>query len=128
MKQMPRLGEQEMQILKFVDEHGPISVRGAAEHFEQTQNLARTTVLTVMERLRKKGFLSRSQVDGVFQYTAKVEAGDVLSNKVSEFIEKTLGGSLSPLVSYFISSEKLSKDEIDQLKELAAKLDAKGKS
>lgn len=127
MKAMPSLGEQEMHILKYVDAQGPISVRKVAEHFEHSHQLARTTVLTVMERLRKKGFLSRSQVEGVYQYTAKVEAGDIVSNKVSEFIEKTLGGSLSPLLSYFASSEKLSAQELAQLKELAAKLDQEKK-
>ena len=125
MKKMPRLGEQEMEILKFVNERAPIAVREVAEHFEKTKNLARTTVLTVMERLRKKGFLSRIQVEGVFQYSAKFETGDVLSSKVSDFVEKTLGGSMSPLLSYFISSSKLSDTEISQLKDLAAKLDKK---
>lgn len=126
MKKMPRLGEQEMEILKYVNEFAPVAVRDVAEHFEKSKGLARTTVLTVMERLRKKGFLSRSQDDGVFKYSAKFETGDVLSSKVSDFIEKTLGGSVSPLLSYFISSDKLSQEEITQLKNLAAKLDQKG--
>ena len=125
MKKMPRLGEQEMEILKFVNEQAPVSVRDVAEQFEKSQGLARTTVLTVMERLRKKGFLTRAQVEGVFQYSAKFETGDVLSSKVSDFVEKTLGGSVSPLLSYFISSSKLSDAEISQLKDLAAKLDKK---
>lgn len=125
MKKMPRLGEQEMEILKYVNESEPVAVRDVAEHFEKTKKLARTTVLTVMERLRKKGFLTRSQVGGVFQYSAKFETGDVLSSKVSDFVEKTLGGSMSPLLSYFLSSDKLSDDEIAQLKHLAAKLDKK---
>lgn len=123
MKKMPRLGEQEMEILKYVNEQAPVAVRDVAEHFEKVQGLARTTVLTVMERLRKKGFLSRSQVNGVFKYAAKFETGDVLSSKVSDFVEKTLGGSVSPLLSYFLSSDKLSEEEIKQLKSLAAKLD-----
>ncbi|KYG62430.1 methicillin resistance protein [Bdellovibrio bacteriovorus] len=126
MKKMPRLGEQEMEILKYVNECAPVAVRDVAEHFEKSKGLARTTVLTVMERLRKKGFLTRSQVDGVFKYSAKFETGDVLSSKVSDFVEKTLGGSMSPLLSYFLSSDKLSDEEINQLKTLAAKLDQKG--
>lgn len=126
MKKMPRLGEQEMEILKYVNERAPVAVRDVAEHFEKSKGLARTTVLTVMERLRKKGFLTRAQADGVFKYSAKFETGDVLSSKVSDFVEKTLGGSMSPLLSYFLSSDKLSDEEINQLKTLAAKLDQKG--
>lgn len=123
MKKIPSLGGQEMDLLKYITERAPVSVRDVAEFFEKEKGLARTTVLTVMERLRKKGFLSRAKVDGIFQYTAKMETGDLLSHKVSDFIERTLGGSVSPLLNYFMANSKLSRAELEQLKELAAKLD-----
>lgn len=125
MKKIPSLGEQEMDILKYIDACSPISVRDVAQHFELEKKLARTTVLTVMERLRKKGFLARSQVDGVFKYSSKIETDTLLANKISDFVEKTLGGSVGPLFNYFLSSTKLSAKEIDQLKEMAAKLEEK---
>ncbi len=123
MKKIPSLGEQEMEILRYIGEHSKTSVKDVAAHFEKEKGLARTTVLTVMERLRKKGFLSRSQIDGIFKYSAKIETAEVMTSKVSDFIEKTLGGSISPLFNYFLSSSKLSKEEISKLKELAAKLE-----
>lgn len=123
MKKTPSLGEQEMDILKYVDAHSPISVRDVAQYFETERNLARTTVLTVMERLRKKGFLSRAQLDGVFKYSSKFETSDLLSSKISDFVERTLGGSISPLFNYFISSSNLSADEIKKLKEMASMLE-----
>lgn len=123
MKKIPSLGEQEMDILVYVGANSPISVRDVAQHFEQEKQLARTTVLTVMERLRKKGFLGRTQIDGVFKYTAKIETGDILSSKISDFVEKTLGGSVGPLFSYFISSSNLTDEEIQNLKELVLKLE-----
>ncbi len=125
MKKIPSLGEQEMELLRYVSENAPVSVRDVALHFEAERNLARTTILTVMERLRKKGFLSRARMDGVFKYHAKFETGDVLRSKVSDFVEKTLGGSVGPLFTYFMSSSNLSENEISQLKDLAAKLEQK---
>lgn len=123
MKKIPSLGEQEMDILKYIGARSPVSVREVAQFFESEKNLARTTVLTVMERLRKKGFLSRSQIDGVFKYSSKIQTGDLLTSKISDFVEKTLGGSIDPLFNYFISSSKLTPDEIIKLKELASKLE-----
>src|SRR4051812_35680874 len=115
VKKIPSLGEQEMELLKYVGENSPISVRDVAAHFERERGLARTTILTVMERLRTKGFLNRSKVDGIFKYTAKFETGDVLSSKISNFVEKTLGGSVSPLLAYF-SNSKLTAEELEQLR------------
>lgn len=123
---MPSLGEQEMEILRHVSDQEPVSVREVAAHFEREKKWARTTVLTVMERLRKKGFLSRAQIEGVFKYSAKIQTVDVITSKVSDFVEKTLGGSVGPLFSYFLSSAELSDKEIAQLKELAAKIEKKG--
>lgn len=126
MKRMPSLGEQEMALLRHISEKSPTTVREVAQFFES--QLARTTVLTMMERLRKKGFLVRSRIDGVFHYTAKFETGDVLKSKISDFVEKTLGGSVGPLVNYFISSSNLSDREVIQLKELAERIEKKGGS
>lgn len=127
MAKFPSLGEQEMEILKYVDAHSPISVRDVAQHFEIEKKLARTTILTVMERLRKKGFLSRSQLNGVFKYTSKIETETLLTNRISDFVEKTLGGSVGPLFNYFISSSNLTAKEIVQLKEMASKLEKEDK-
>lgn len=122
MKLASSLGDQEMQILSYINDHSPVSVREVATHFEKEKNLARTTILTVMERLRKKGFLNRSKVDGLFQYTVKFEQEKVLHKKVSDFIERTLGGSISPLFNYFSESTDLTADEIRQLKKIADKI------
>ncbi len=126
MRKTPSLGEQEMALLKYISEQAPVSVRELAAHFEKERGLARTTVLTMTERLRKKGFLSRAKFDGIFQYSAKFETGDVMTGKVGEFIERTLGGSLSPLFNYFLTNKDLTKDELEQLKKMAAKLERKG--
>lgn len=127
MKNIPSLGEQEMEILKYIDANSPLSVREVALHFEAQRNLARTTVLTVMERLRKKGFLSRTQMDGVFKYSSKIETEDLLAKKITDFIDKTLDGSFNPLFNYFISNSKLTTEEVEKLKEMAAKFESEAK-
>jgi predicted transcriptional regulator len=121
---LPKLGQQEMEILNYLGDHSPASVRQVAAHFDK---LARTTVLTVMERLRKKGLLARKPVDGVFHYAVKIEKERLLQEKVGEFIQRTLGGSMSPLISYFVDSPKLTHEELEQLKALVAKMEDKAR-
>jgi predicted transcriptional regulator len=125
MKAMPSLGEQENEILRYVSVAGSATVREVADHFEKEKGLARTTILTVMERLRTKGFLSRSKVDGIFKYSEKIEVATVMKSKVSEFIERTLGGSLSPLINHFAGSKGLSEEEIEQLRKIVSDFDKK---
>src|SRR4029450_11271739 len=73
----PSLGEQEMDLLQYVAENAPGAVRQAAEGFGQPRGLARTTVLTVMERLRRKGYLTRARRRGVYHYSPKMAQGEV---------------------------------------------------
>lgn len=130
MKALPSLGEQETEILRYVSQAGKISVRDVAEHFEKQKGLARTTILTVMERLRTKGYLDREKLDGVFQYSEKIEAETVVRSQVKDFVQKTLGGSLSPLIQHFAGAKELSGEEINQLRQIIADFDSKkgGKS
>ena len=119
---MRKLGDQELQVLRFVSDHGPISVRDVAERFGEENGLARTTVLTMMDRLLKKGYLSRQQVEGVYLYEAVQEKTQLMSAVVGEFVRNTLGGSVSPFVAYLAENKELSADEVAQLKALVEEL------
>jgi predicted transcriptional regulator len=88
---------------------------------------ARTTILTVLERLRAKGFLNRRKIKGVNHYTSRVSNSDVVQEVVSDFVDGVLQGSVSPFVAYLNQSSQLTDEEISELKQLVAKLDSQGK-
>lgn len=125
MKPLPSLGEQESEILRYIGEQPPVSVRDVAAQFS---GLARTTVLTMMERLRRKGYLQRVKLDGVFKYSAKVQSEVVMKKKITDFVEKTLGGSMAPLINYFSSPSQLDESEVEKLRALVAEFDRKKES
>ncbi len=114
----PPVGEQELEILRYVTDHAPISVRDTADRFGEAHGLARTTVLTMMERLRKKGYLTRRKDDGVYLYSPVISHSQLLQGLVRSFVEKTLGGSLSPFVAYLAESRQLSAKEVAALRAL----------
>jgi predicted transcriptional regulator len=120
------LGEQELQVLKYVTDHAPVSVREVAEMFGEPRGLARTTLLTVMERLRKKGHLTRRKAGSVFEYMPAVSKQDLMQKLVEDFVEKTLGGSLTPFVAYLADNKGLSDNELSDLQRLVSKLKVDG--
>ena len=115
------LGEQETQILREIVEKGPGSVGELHARFGEPKGLARSTVLTMMERLRAKGFLVRKRQDGVFRYAPR-EGGDVLSGVVGRFVENALGGSLSPFVAYLSGRERITEEELRDLERVVDRL------
>ncbi len=123
-KEKRPLGEQELETLRFVSEHAPITVGEVAKSFGTSRGLARTTVLTVMERLRGKGYLTRRRADGVYRYWPRIDQRDVMSNLVAEFVERSLGGSLSPFVAYLADSGRLDDHQMEQLRKMVDSLEA----
>ena len=119
------VGEQELLLLRWVAERGPVSVGEAAEAFGAPRGLARSTVLTMMERLRAKKRLTRRRAGGVFLYRSPDAPEQVLRAAVSRFVEGTLGGSLSPFVRYLAEAEDLPEDEVAELQAIVARLRAR---
>jgi predicted transcriptional regulator len=116
------LGDQELALLRFVADRGGATVGEAVEDFGGPRGLARSTVLTMMERLRSKGYLERQRVEGVYRYTSPASAREILRGVVESFVEGTLGGSLSPFVTYLAEAKEVSKDELAELEALVAQL------
>ncbi|MBL8825939.1 MAG: BlaI/MecI/CopY family transcriptional regulator [Planctomycetaceae bacterium] len=117
------LGSTEVEVLRYLGDHPGSSVGDVADHFANTSGQARTTILTVMERLRKKGYLTRKQVGGVYQYRPKAAKHDFLRRMVATFVDQTLGGSVSPFVAYLSDHGSVSAAELAQLKQLVRDLE-----
>ncbi len=92
----PSIGEQELALLRHIADHGSVTVGEAADAFGAPRGLARSTVLTMMERLRLKGHLGRRMADGVYRYRARASSADLLKSAVQRFVERSLDGSVSP--------------------------------
>lgn len=123
-KDASQIGQEEMSVLEYVCQHQPISVRAVAEHFEQFGK-ARTTILTMMERLRAKKLLSRKKIQGAFHYSSRETQDQIMHGVVGNFVQKMLGGSVSPFIAYLSESEDLSPEDVDELKRLVAEMKQK---
>jgi predicted transcriptional regulator len=121
------LGQAEWEILRYVTEHHPVTVREVADYAAETRGQARTTILTVMERLRRKGYLTRRKQDGIYQYSPKVPAADILHGFVKQFVETTLQGAMSPFFAYLSKTADVSNKELDELKQLVSDLETQRK-
>lgn len=117
------LGELELIILKTVWETPQSTVQEVAEIVGERRNCARTTVLTVMQRLHAKGFLKRRKVSGVFRYAATKERGAVLSSMIGQFVERVLDGSSAPFLAFLSSNKELTPGQAEQLQAIVEELE-----
>lgn len=126
---MPRksIGDQELALLQYIAEQGEATVGEVASDFGDARGLARSTVLTMMERLRAKTYLRRRRVNGVYRYAGTTGQDDVVRGAVGKFVEKTLQGSVSPFVAWMSERAEVSDGELAELEALVANLQSKRK-
>jgi len=123
-KTLPQVGRAELAILRYVVDNHPITVREVANHMAKTTGQARTTVLTFMERLRKKGLLTRRKAQGVNHYSPRVSKHELMQSLVKDFVDGVLDGSVSPFFAYLTDNSELSDNELAELQRLIGKLPA----
>ena len=116
------IGDRELELLRWVEARGGATVGEAAEEYGAEHRLARSTVLTMMERLRKKRLLRRRSVAGIYRYAVAVPARELTRAAVADFVEATLGGSVAPFVAYLAEREALEESQLDELELLVARL------
>ena len=124
MKKRATVGDREFELLRWIENAGGATVGEAAEGFGLDQGLARSTVLTMMERLRRKGHLTRRVSDGVYRYRALASSADLLKGAVQRFVERNLEGSVTPFLAYLSEAADLSEKERRELEKIVARLDA----
>ncbi|MBB4634081.1 BlaI/MecI/CopY family transcriptional regulator [Longimicrobium terrae] len=118
------IGERELALVRHIADRGSLSVAEAVDEFGASHGLARSTVLTMMERLRTKGYLSRRMARGVYRYRACASSAELLKDAVHRFVERSLDGSVSPFLAYLSEAPDLSDDERQELERIVARLDA----
>jgi predicted transcriptional regulator len=123
----PTIGDQELALLHYLDECGSASVGEVAAGYGEPHGLARSTVLTMMERLRSKGYLKRRQLRGLFRYSTATGPREAMRSAVGSFVEKTLSGSVSPFVAWMSEHAEVSATELAELEALVAQLQTRRK-
>jgi predicted transcriptional regulator len=126
-KELPSLGESEIQVLRVVWREQPCTEREVFDVVRRRRAVGRTTVLKTMQRLEGKGLLARLPEKGPVQYRAAVAEKRLLPSLVRRFVDRTLAGSLEPFVSYLADSEKLSAKDLAALRSIARKMAANDK-
>jgi predicted transcriptional regulator len=114
----------EWEVLQYIAAHHPVTAREAADHFAATRDWARTTVITMLDRLRDKGYLVRDESGAVHRYAPREPQNDMMRSLVRDFVQKALGGSVTPFVAYLGQEADLSPQEAEALRQIVRELDA----
>lgn len=118
MSNVPTIPEAEYQVMKIVWECAPISTNDVVAKLEKTTAWKPKTIQTLLARLVKKGALQYEKVGRVFVYTPLIQETDVLESESDTFLKRFYDGALNSMIVNYLERDKLSEDDINQLKQI----------
>ena len=113
------VSDAELEVLKVLWAGGPATVRDVAASLRrQRRKLAYNTVLTLLSRLREKGYVAADRRDTAHLFRAKVTRDDLLGSTLSALADRVCDGTASPLVQALVRGQRFSADEIAHFRKL----------
>jgi predicted transcriptional regulator len=88
------------------------------EQIAKRRRVGRTTVLNLVLRLEQRGWLRRRKADGTFRFFAAIDHTTATANAASKFVDDFFGGSATELVMSLLGSRRMSRSELDELRQL----------
>lgn len=114
------VSDAELDILQLLWTESPLT---AQELIERTGGHP-STVKTMINRLLKKKALRFEEQNRKYHYYPAVDKKHFYREKTQSFLNRFFEGGVTPLVSFFNSQNKISEQEIEELKELIRKMEA----
>jgi BlaI family penicillinase repressor len=117
---LPRLTDPEFEIMAIVWEEGETTINHVWKIINRKRKipLSRTTIQVQMNRLERKKWLTHRARGRTFFYSSTLQRDEALGSLVENIHDRFFKGSCSDLVRCLFKNVRVSKDEIQKLKEI----------
>ena len=108
--------ESELDILKIIWTHQPISVREVHEYISQQKEVGYTTTLKQIQRMTEKGLIERQGSGKKHTYIAKVEEEEIQKSLFDGLVNSAFKfkGSAIDLAMHALGQSQPTEDELSQ--------------
>ena len=121
MNKLPTISEAEYEVMKVIWAHAPISTNEVVSKVLETSTWSSKTIQSLLARLVKKGALEYKKQSRVYVYTPLVKEEEYLEKESTSFLNRFYNGTLNSMVVNFLSQNKLTKEDITELRNILDK-------
>lgn len=113
----------ELEILNILWENGECRVQDVHERLNKLRPIGYTTTLKSMQVMAQKGLLDRRLEGRSHVYFPAIQEKATKNKLLNRFVDKTFRGSRSQLVVQLLGNNKVSKEEIDEIKDFLKQIE-----
>lgn len=119
-----RISEAESKVLEvFWRADGPLSADEVVIAMDNDRDWSAGTIRTFLTRLVKKKALSTTPDGRRYLYRVLIPREDYVHTQSRDLIDRLFGGRVTPFITHFSQRQRLSRDEIEELKRLIETLE-----
>jgi BlaI family transcriptional regulator, penicillinase repressor len=113
--------DRELEALKVLWDRGEATVREIAEAISAAgDELAYTTVLSLLQVMEKKRLVGHRRVGKAYVYVPRVEREGTFRRLAGSFLERVFDGAIDEYLVHVLEATRLSAAELDQLESMLA--------
>jgi BlaI family penicillinase repressor len=113
--------DREADVMQILWDQGPSVVAEVRAHLQD--ELAYTTVLTVLRTLETKGYVTHTEEGRGHRYHAAIEQQVARKSALAHLTSKLFKGSTELLFAHLVSDQKLGVDDFARMRQLLAQHD-----
>lgn len=115
---MKKLGDTEFEIMKILwEQTAPVTAKYIFSTVPPEKNWKLAGLMTMLTRLGQKGFVLCDRTTGTNLYAATITEETYQTYESNTFLEKLFGNSVQKLVAKLCDSNKLSKQDMIELRD-----------
>ena len=115
-----KLIDSELKVMEILWREGSVTAKRIAEIMSEQTGWSKTTTYTVIKKCIDKGVIER--IDPDFLCRSLISMEEAQEYETNELINKMYDGYADKLIACVIGNKKLSREEIERLKQLIEKL------
>lgn len=120
---MMRISAAESQVMEALWRRSPLTAEEIFDEVAGAQGWAEATLKTLLSRLLKKAAVSAEKDGRRYLYRPLMVRADYVEAESQGLLDRLFDGRLAPLVSHFSERQRLTPDDIADLKRLIQELD-----
>ena len=118
-----RISAAESLVMEALWRREPLSAEEITAEIAEGQGWSEATVKTLINRLFRKKAISAARDGRRYLYRPMVSRADYVGAESQGLLDRLFEGRLAPLVSHFSKTQKLSDEDVAELKRLIAEID-----
>lgn len=118
MKEFPQISDAEWRVMQVIWESSPITANEVIGQLEPDTDWKPKTIKTLIRRLVDKKVLGFHKEGKAYLYYPLVSENEGIRVETNNFLKKVFNGSLNLMLASFIDEQRLSEEDIKELKRI----------